>query len=120
MLFTIHLLDANDTSWFEGSRELNGEYVLKLASERKPEMLKRGSEFVNGAIPAFARNLIKKAKNDSDQDAIDKAAVELAVIIVTVESCLGLEDSFILNSDYAVTVYENGVVRYDRKNNIVH
>lgn len=120
MLFTIRLLDSDDKSWFEGTRELPADYLLKLALERKPEMLKRGPEFMNGAIPAFAEFLVEKAKDDSNQEAIDKAAIELAVIIATVESCMGIEASLILKSCYDVTVYESGAVRYDRKNVSVH
>lgn len=114
MFFKINLLNADDKIWFEGNRELPGLYLLELAAKRKPELMKRGADFINGAIPAIATVLVEKVENRLDQEAIDKAAIELALAVVTVESCLGLEDSFIQLNDYEITVYKSGAVRYDR------
>ncbi|MEA9980029.1 MULTISPECIES: hypothetical protein [unclassified Pseudomonas] len=41
----IQLLDSADKPWFEGSRDLPGEYILKLVADRKPLLMEKGLEF---------------------------------------------------------------------------
>ena len=110
----ITLLDEKDDSWFEGSRELPGEYILKLAAERKPLLMEKGIDFAQGAIPVFGGQLVKVVKAGCSEDAIDKALIELVLATVTVESCLGVEDSALLNRHFNLVVYHDGAVRYDR------
>jgi hypothetical protein len=112
----IKLLDENGDSWFEGYRELPGEYILKLAAERKPLLAEKGLEFAQGAIPAFGGELVKVVKAGSSEDAIDKAVIELVLMIATVESLLGASDDELLNRDFSLVVYHGGAVQYDRLN----
>jgi hypothetical protein len=113
MHFEIQLLDSQEKAWFSDSRELAGEYLLKLAAERKPMLMEKGMEFAQGAITVFGGELVKAVKG-GNSDAIDKAVIEFALAVVTVESCWGIEDHALLNRHFGLTVYENGTVRSDR------
>ena len=110
----ITLLNEKGDSWFEGSRELPGEYILKLAAERKPLLMEKGIDFAQGAIPVFGSQLVKVVKAGGSEDAIDKALIELVLATATVESCLGVEDRALLNRHFNLVVYHDGAVRYDR------
>jgi len=110
----IQLLDSENKPWFEGSRELPGEYILKLAAARKPGVMEKGVEFAQGAIPFFGGELAKVVKEGGSEEAIDKAVIEFALATVVVESCLGIEDAVLLNRNFNLVVYDNGAVRYDR------
>lgn len=110
----IQLLDRENKPWFEGSRDLPGDYILKLAAARKPAVMAKGMEFAQGAIPFFGEQLVKTVKDGGDEDAIDKAVIEFALATIVVESCLGTEDAVLLNRNLNLVVYDNGAVRYDR------
>ena len=110
----IKLLDENGDPWFVGSRDLPGEYILKLAAERKPMLMEKGIEFAQGAIPAFGGELVKVVKAGSSEDAIDKAVIEFVLAAATVETCLGTSDEVLLNRHFNLVVYDDGAVRYDR------
>lgn len=112
----IRLLDEYGDSWFEGSRELPGEYILKLAAERKPLLAEKGMEFAQGAIPAFGGELVKVVKAGGSEDAIDKAVVEFVLATATVESLLGASDEELLNRHFSLVVHHDGAVQYDRLN----
>lgn len=110
----IQLLDSANKPWFEGIRELPGEYIMKLVADRKPRLMEKGIEFAQGAITVFGAALVKVVKAGSSEDAIDKAVIEFALATATVESCLGVEDKVLLNRNFKLVVYDNGAVQYDR------
>ena len=112
----IKLLNENGDSWFEATRELPGEYMLKLAAERKPLLEEKGLEFAQGAIPVFGGELVKVVKAGGSDDAIDKAVIELVLTTATVESLLGASDDELLNRDFSLVVHHSGAVQYDRLN----
>ncbi|MDY7563395.1 hypothetical protein [Pseudomonas sp. AB6] len=110
----IQLLDSADKPWFEGSRDLPGEYILKLVADRKPLLMEKGLEFAQAAITGFGAALVKAVKAGSSEKAIDQAVIEFALATASVESCMGIEDEVLLNRQFNLTVYDNGAVRYDR------
>lgn len=110
----VQLLDSAEKPWFEGVRELPGEFILKLVATRKPLLMEKGIGFAQGAIPAFGAELVRVVKARGSEDAIDKAVIELALATATVESCMGVEDQELLNRNFSIMVYESGAVRYDR------
>ncbi|MGE8485336.1 MAG: hypothetical protein ACN6Q5_22410 [Pseudomonas sp.] len=110
----VQLLDSKGESWFDGSRELPADYILKLSAKRKPAVMEKGLEFAQGAIPFFGAELVKVVKANSSEDVIDKAVIELALATVVVESCMGIEDEVLANRHLRLTVHADGAVRYDR------
>ncbi|KFF42165.1 hypothetical protein JH25_27740 [Pseudomonas sp. BRG-100] len=112
----IKLLNEFGESWFEGSRDLPDEYILKLAAERKPFFAGKGIEFAEDAIPVFGSELVKVVKAGSSEDVIDKAVIEFVLATVTVQSFLGASDEELLNHDYSLVVPHDGTVQYDRLN----
>lgn len=110
----IKLLDSADKPWFEGTRELPADYILKLAAERKTLVQEKGIEFGQGAIPFFGAELVKVVKAGGTEDAIDKAVIEFVLATVVVDSCLGIEDEVLAKRQFNLVVHENGAVRYDR------
>jgi len=113
MLFLIQLLDNQQKAWFSGERELAGDYILKLAADRLPLFKEKGAEFAQGAVPAMAAALVKVVKAGANEAVTDKAVIELALSIVTVESFFGVDDAALKNRSFKVTVYENGAVQID-------
>ncbi|MFI8382005.1 hypothetical protein [Pseudomonas sp. NPDC079086] len=114
MRCNIELLDSKDNAWFTGTRDLPGDYILKLAAERKPAVMEKGLDFAQSAIPFFGGALAKVVKAGGSEDEIDKAVIEFALATVVVESCLGVSDEVLLGRNFNLAVYDNGAVRYDR------
>jgi len=110
----IQLLDSANKPWFEGSRELPADYILKIAAKRKPLVMDKGIEFGQGAIPFFGGELVKVVKAGGNEDAIDKAVIEFVLATVVVESCMGIEDQVLANRQFNLAVHADGAVRYDR------
>ncbi|MBK3447545.1 hypothetical protein [Pseudomonas haemolytica] len=110
----IELLDKDRKAWFTGTRELPGEYILKLAAARKPAAMEKGLEFTQGAIPFFGGELAKVVKERGTEDQIDKAVIEFALAVVVVESCMGTSDEVLLQRTFNLAVHDNGAVQYDR------
>lgn len=109
----IELLDNNLKAWFTGTRELPGEFILKLAAARKPAAMEKGLQFAQGAIPFFGGDLANVVKERGTEDQIDKAVIEFALAVVVVESCVGTSDEVLLQRTFNLAVHENGAVQYD-------
>lgn len=120
MRCNIELLDSEGKAWFSGVRDLPSQYILDLASKRKPAVMEKGLEFAQGAIPYFGGELVKVLRAKGSDEAIDKAVIEFALATVVVDSCLGVSDEVLLKSDFNLVVYGNGTVRYDRLNAVVN
>lgn len=114
MQITVNLLDESNETWFVGARELPAEYMLKIAAERDSIVKEKGPEFVQGAISAFGSQLVEVVKSGAKEDDIDKAVLELGLAVVVADRMHGVQDAVLKESQFVLTVYHNGVVRYDR------
>ncbi|MGE6193718.1 hypothetical protein ACQKCL_22125 [Stutzerimonas stutzeri] len=114
MFITVQLLDNQENSWLAAERELPADFMLKAAAEREPMVKEKGTKFAQDAVPFFASELVRVAKGNGSDDAIEKAILDLALAVLVIERHMGMKDDVLKNSRFALTVFENGVVRYDR------
>ena len=114
MYITVNLLDGHDKSWFGAERELPADFMLKIAAEREPMVKEKGNQFAQDAIPFFASELVTVAKQKGSDKEIEKAVLDLALAVVVVERHMGMKDEMLRDARFALTVFENGMVRYDR------
>jgi len=114
MQITVSLLDESKEPWFFAERELPADYMLKMAAARDSMVKEKGPEFVQGAIPAFGGQLVEVVKSGAKDDAIEKAVLELGLAVVVVDRMLGIDDTVLKQSQFVLTVYQDGMVRYDR------
>lgn len=110
MLFNIQLLDNKGESWFLGKRDLPSTQMLEMAGKRLPMLKDQNPDFAQGAIPAFGLELAKVIRNNSSEDEIDKAVIELALCILTVELYLGVTQEVLSHRNFDIFVQDNGMV----------
>jgi hypothetical protein len=114
MQISVNLLDESNEPWFFAERELPADYMLKLAAARDTMVKEKGPEFAQGAIPAFGRQLVEVVKSGAKDDEIEKAVVELGLAVVVLDRMLGIDDAVLKQSQFVLSVYQDGMVRYDR------
>ncbi|WP_421527059.1 hypothetical protein [Pseudomonas brenneri] len=114
MFITVQLLDGQENSWLAAERELPADYMLKVAAEREPIVKEKGTKFAQDAIPVLASELVSVAKGNGSDSEIEKAILDLALTVLVVERHMGMKDEVLKASRFALTVFENGMVRYDR------
>ncbi|WP_034069973.1 hypothetical protein [Pseudomonas aeruginosa] len=90
MRYNIEMQDDSGKAWFTGKGTLPGDYMLKLVADRMPTVIEKGLEFAQGAVPFFGGELAKICKKKGTQKELDKAAIELILAVLAVESMLAL------------------------------
>lgn len=114
MVTQIQILDAQGNAWFIGKRDLPSEQMLKFASDRLPGAKQQGMEMMQGAVPAYAKNLAEVAKNGGSEDDIDKAVMNLVMMTLVLELWMGVDETTLANRDLNFVINADGSVRYDR------
>lgn len=113
MRYSIEIQDDSGKTWFTGKGALPGDHMLKLVADRMPTVVEKGLEFAQGAVHFFGGELAKICKKGTQKE-LDKAAIELILTVLSVESMLGTPEKDLNDSDYSLIIYDNGIVRYDR------
>lgn len=110
MFFNMQLIDNKGESWFLAKRELPSKQMLEMAEKRLPMLKEQTPDFAQGAIPAFGLELAKVIRKKSSEDEIDKAVIELALCILTVELYLGVSQEVLSHRNFDISVHDNGMV----------
>ena len=115
MLIKTRVLDEMWNPVFQGQTEVDAQNLMRAAESREAIVRIKGADWAIGAIPFFGHQLVRAMKSGQRGDAVDKAAVNVALaawLSDSVHSELGAET--FMQYDLEFTISHEGVVKYDR------
>ena len=115
MIIKTRILDNSFRPIFDAETEIDALRLMITAESREAFALEKGEKFTAGAIPFFGQALIKDMQSGKRGDAIDLAAVNVALVAWLHDSIYGgvSAESFV-KCDLEFTMTQEGIVKYDR------
>jgi hypothetical protein len=115
MLIKTKVLNEFLSPVFEGQTKINANELVRIAKSREEIARSKGAEWAAGAIPFFGQELINTMKKGELGAALDKAAIEVAMVAWLFDSIYaGVDTETFIASDLNFTMTHDGIVRYDR------
>jgi hypothetical protein len=115
ILIETMVIDEAGQLAFDGLTEVDGLSLMVLAESREDLARSKGRGFTEGAIPFFASELVNVVRRGEPQEAVDKAAIDVALAAWLVDSIYGgVSAEAFLSSKLRFTMVPGGAVRYDR------
>lgn len=115
MRIETRVLDGSGRVAFEVGTEVDALALMVMAETREDLARSKGRAFTEGAIPVLGAQLAEAARLGKDQAALEKAALEVALVAWLVDSIYGgVTAEAFMKSNLRFTMYPGGAIKYDR------
>ena len=108
-------LDASGELVLETRTPIDATHLVTVAESRVELAQSKGRDFMQGAIPFYASELLRAAFSGTAADEVESMAINTAMSAWLVDSVFdGVSEDEFVNSDLHFTRLANGAVRYTR------
>lgn len=115
MFIKTKVLDEKLNLVLQAKTEINAEALVDIAASREELALSKGAKWFSGAITFFALELISLTKLGTIGEPLNKAAIELALVVWVFDTVFcGLDAATFMQSDLEFTMLNDGTVKYNR------
>ncbi len=116
MLIETRVLNEAQILVFHARTQIDALNLMILAESREDLVRQKGAIWAAGVIPFLGQELIKVMRSEQLGDAIDKAAIDVAMAAWLSESIYeGLDAETFVQSNLEFTMMPGGAVKYDRR-----
>ena len=116
MILKLQVLDELLEPMFQVQTEINALHLVVVAESREATARDRGEAWTVGAITFFAKTLIDLMNAGVSGEAVERAAVDLAMAAWLHDSIYrGVDEDLFLRCELEFTLQQDGTVEYERR-----